>query len=137
MEAVLFQIRPNDVHQVLSGLCLFGLGSGASKGVVANVPLDDLRHQTIHGAARGGDQAQHIAAFRVAVQGTRQGLDLSTNAGHAMRGWHANRILRTESLNEPDTRVVHAVHTHHSPHDSLRIRKTHGFSVGFHVLATI
>ena len=85
MEAVLFQIRPNKVHQVLSGPSLFGLRSRAPECVVANVALDHLSHQTIHGAARGGDDAQHIAAFGLAVERPRQRLDLSTNAGHSMR----------------------------------------------------
>jgi hypothetical protein len=74
----------DDVHQILSRLTVFGLGSGPAKGVIAYVPLDDLRHQTVHGAARGGNEAEHIAALGFAVQGASEGLDLSANAGYPM-----------------------------------------------------
>src|ERR1700730_12683478 len=94
MEPVLFQIRADDVDEVLRGFPLLGFGPGAAEGVVANMPLDHFRHQTVHGAARGGDEAQHIAAFRLAVQGTRQGLDLPANASHSVRQFRllANRV---------------------------------------------
>jgi hypothetical protein len=48
------------------------------------MPLNHLRHQAVHGTARRGNEAQHIAAFRFAVEGTAQGLDLSTNPGDSM-----------------------------------------------------
>jgi hypothetical protein len=84
-DRVLFQVRANDVDEVLRGLPLIGSGPGAAEGVVADVPLNHLCHQTVHGAACGGNEAEDVAAFRFAVQGTPQGLDLSTNSGHSMR----------------------------------------------------
>src|ERR1700681_4721165 len=85
MEAVLFQVRADDVDEVLGRLSVFRSGSGASGRVVADGPLHHLRPQAVPRPPPRGEQAQHIAAFRFAIQGTRQGVDLSTNAGHSIR----------------------------------------------------
>src|ERR1700680_5082681 len=84
-EAVLLQVRPDDVHEVLSGPTLFRLRSSAVECVITDMPLDHFRHQTVHGTACRGNQAKHIAAFRLRVQGARKGLDLAPNARHAKR----------------------------------------------------
>src|SRR5258708_15786281 len=52
--------------------------------MIADVALDHLGHQTVHRAARGGDQAEYFARLRFAVQGARQGVHLPANAGDAM-----------------------------------------------------
>jgi hypothetical protein len=53
--------------------------------MVPDVPLDHLRHQTIHGAARGRYEAQHVPALGFPVQGARERLDLATDARDPMR----------------------------------------------------
>ena len=49
----------------------------------AHVILDDLGHQTGHGAAHAGDEVHDLFAASLAVERPLDGLDLAPDAAHA------------------------------------------------------
>ena len=48
--------------------------------MLADVTLEDVRHQAVHRAARRRDQSQHLAAIGFGVQSAAECFDLPTNA---------------------------------------------------------
>jgi hypothetical protein len=93
MALALFQVRTDDVDQVVSGLPLLGLRPGAAECVIADVACEHLGHEAVHGAARGGDQAQHVAALRFVVERACERVDLTANPCNAMRKFFFWRIV--------------------------------------------
>src|SRR5271169_4512619 len=83
--AVLFQVRTDDVDEVLGGLPLLGFRPGAAERVIPDMTFDHLRHQAVHRAAGGGNEPQHVATFRLALERARERLDLPADTGDAMR----------------------------------------------------
>jgi len=70
----------DDADEILGRASTFGLRAAAWKHVLANMPLEDVRHQAVHCATRGRDQSQHLAAIGFGVQSASERFDLSTNA---------------------------------------------------------
>jgi hypothetical protein len=79
----LFQVRPDDLHQVRRGGAFVRRRARAPKDVIANVIFDDFRHQAVHGASGGRDQAEDCATFRFALQRSGERFDLAPNSSDA------------------------------------------------------
>ena len=65
-------------------MSLIRFRSRASKGVITDMPLENFGHEAVHGPARRGDQTQDITTFRLAVECSRQRLDLAADARHPL-----------------------------------------------------
>jgi hypothetical protein len=52
--------------------------------VRADVVFHHLCHEAIHGAARGGDELQHLGALDLSLQSTLDRLNLAAQAAHAI-----------------------------------------------------
>ena len=85
MAGVLFQVRTDNLDQIFSRLSLIRFRSRPSKGVITDMPLENFGHEAVHGPSRRSDQTQHISTLRLAVECSRQRLDLTADAGHPLR----------------------------------------------------
>ena len=54
------------------------------KDVRANVVFHHLRHEAVHGAARGGDQLQDFCALDLSLQSALDRFNLAAQAAHAI-----------------------------------------------------
>src|SRR5262249_42824685 len=84
MKPSLFQIRPDALDEVVRGGLRRAAAPPTRERMFPDVILEHLGHQPVHRAARGGDQAQHIPAWRVAVERTRDGVHLAADSGDAV-----------------------------------------------------
>jgi hypothetical protein len=81
----LFQVRPQRVNQVVDRLGLLIARCGLRiKNVKADVSLDHLGHQSVHGAAASGNVMQHLGAFGLLVERPFDGLDLPPDSSYAV-----------------------------------------------------
>src|SRR5262245_6813643 len=70
----------DDGDEILGRASTFGLRAAAWKHVLANMTLEDVRHQAVHRPARRRDQSQHLTAIGLVVQSAPECVDLPTNA---------------------------------------------------------
>jgi len=70
----------DDGDEILGRASTFGFRAAAWKHVLADMTLEDVRHQAVHCAARRRNQSQHLAAIGFGVQCASERFDLSTNA---------------------------------------------------------
>ena len=79
----LFQVRSQGVNQVVGRLgLLIGRCGLRIKNVKADVTLDHLRHESVHGTSASGDVMQHLGAFGFLVDGSFDGLNLASNSSY-------------------------------------------------------
>jgi len=81
----LFQIGAHHVDQ------LFGAAHPLAvvpmvriKDVRADVVFHHLRHEAVHGAARGGDELQNLSAFDLSLQARSIASNLAAQAAHTI-----------------------------------------------------
>ena len=80
-----FQISADDIHQFVSGVMLFsGVRLIGIEHVHKNMPLDDLRHQTVQAAPARGHVLQNSRAILLFLKGAFDAFNLSPNAADAV-----------------------------------------------------
>ena len=73
----------DDFDQIVGA---FGALVGRERGrshVTADMVLDHLGHESVHGPADGSDDLQHVGATDLGLKGAFDGFDLTPNAPHA------------------------------------------------------
>jgi hypothetical protein len=85
MQVGLLQVGPYHVDQLFGAAHPFGVVPVLRiKDVGANVVLHHLRHEPVHGAARGGDELQHLGALDLALQRALDRFNLAAQAAHTI-----------------------------------------------------
>lgn len=73
----------DDFDQIVSA---FGALVGRERGrshVTADMVLDHLRHESVHGPTDGSDDLQHVGASDLGLKGAFDGLDLPSDTPYA------------------------------------------------------
>jgi peptide-methionine (R)-S-oxide reductase len=91
------EVGADYIDQLIGPLLALDIARVRVRNVGAQVILDHLRHQSIHGTARRSDLLQNFRASLLRLQGALEALDLAANAAHATQefGLLTNGVTHT------------------------------------------
>jgi hypothetical protein len=82
----LFQVRSQGVNQVVGRLSLLIGGCGLGiENMKADVSLDDLSHESVHGASASGDVMQHIGTFGLLIERPLDRVHLAPDSSYSIQ----------------------------------------------------